>query len=78
MIDKKTLTPGAWIECRDTTSRVFYGGLFRVVRVGRVNVRASCDVRWSPTGPWFHQEHVIPLDHVVRVVPDAEVAPRDP
>jgi hypothetical protein len=79
VIDRKTLTPGAWIECFDPARRVSYGaagrGLFRVVRCGRVNVRASCRVRFSPTGPWYHQEHTIPLHHVVRVVPDVQVSP---
>jgi|SRR5882672_618798 len=77
MIDRKSLAPGAWIEVADPTKRIFYGGLYQVVRAGRVNVRASCDVRFSPTGPWYHQEHVIPLAHVVRVVPASEVAPRE-
>lgn len=67
------MNPGDWIEVRDSSKRIFYGGLFKVIRVGRVNVRASCDVRFSPGGPVFHQEHVIPLAHVVRVVPDHEV-----
>jgi hypothetical protein len=38
-----------------------------------VNVRASVDVRFSPTGPWYHQEHTIPLNHVVRVIPPSEI-----
>lgn len=77
MIDRKTLQPGVWIDVADPTGRTVYGGLFQVVRCGCVNVRASCDVRFSPRGPWYHQEHVIPLAHVVRVVPASEVAPRE-
>lgn len=77
MIDRKLLQPGVWIEVADPTRRTVYGGVFKVIRAGRVNVRASCDVRFSPTGPWHHQEHTIPLAHVVRVVPASEVAPRE-
>lgn len=70
------LKPGDWIEVRDPNKRVMYGdGLFKVVKVGRVNVLASIDVRFSPTGPWYHQEHTIPLSHVVRVIPPNELAP---
>ena len=61
---------GDLIVAHDPAGRVMYGdGGYKVVRVGRVNVLASCDVRFSPTGPWFHQEHRIPLSHVSRVVP---------
>ena len=77
-IDKSALVPGAWIEVLDPNRRVSYGsggrGFYQVVKAGRVNVRASTDVRFSPTGPWFHQEHTIPLAHVVRVVPTGEIA----
>jgi hypothetical protein len=73
MIDTKTLLPGVWIDVKDPTGRVHYGGVFQVVKCGRVNVRAYCDVRWSPTGPVFRQEYRIPLRHVVRIVPAQEV-----
>jgi hypothetical protein len=46
-----------------------------VIKVGRVNVRATCDVRFSPTGPVFRQEHKVPLAHVVRVVSGVEISP---
>jgi len=79
-VEKRDLTPGVWIEVFDSSRHVSYGmggrGLFQVVKCGRVNVRASCDVRFAPDGPWHHQEHVIPLFHVMRVVPATELAPR--
>lgn len=70
----KELKTGDWIEVRDPGKKISYGqggsGLYRVVRVGRVNVVGSVDVRFSPTGAWHHQEHKIPLSHVVRVAPE--------
>lgn len=78
-IDRKQLKPGDWIEVRDPNRRISYGqggpGAYKVVKVGRVNVIASVDVRFSPTGPWHHQEHKIPLHHVVRVIPPNEMRP---
>lgn len=75
------LTPGTWIEVRDPQRRVSYGlnglGLFQVVKVGRVNVRCSSDIRFRPDGPVYHHEHVIPLSHVVRIVRPDEIAPLD-
>lgn len=77
MIDRKTLTPDTLIEVRNPHNRVSYGpggrGAFKVVKVGRVNVRASSRVRFSPTGPWYEHEHTIPLSHVVRVIPRPRV-----
>lgn len=79
VINRKALKPGDWIEVRDPNKRVSYGaggaGVYKVVKVGRVNVTASIDVRFSPTGPWHHQEHTIPLAHVVRVIPPNEFEP---
>jgi len=49
------------------------GGVFKVIKVGRANVRASIDVRFSPTGPWHHQEHTIPISHIVRIIPPGEI-----
>jgi hypothetical protein len=76
-VDRKTIKHGEWIEVYDPSHRVSYGmggrGVYKVERVGRVNVIASTDVRFSPTGPWYHQEHKIPLSHVVRVVPANEI-----
>lgn len=75
--DRPKLQPGDWIEVRDPSRRVSYGmggvGIYKVVKVGRVNVRASVDIRFRPDGPVFHQEHIIPLHHVVRVVPTNEL-----
>jgi len=68
-----TLKSGDWIEVKDPADRIFYGGLYKVERVGRANVLTSCDVRFAPNGPIFHQEHRIPLAHVVRVVPPEQV-----
>lgn len=80
MIDRKTLKPGDWIEVRDPSRHVSYGqggvGAFQVAKVGRVNVKASIDIRFSPTGPWYRQEHTIPLSHVVRVIPSDEIVTR--
>src|SRR5574337_1234698 len=78
-VDRKDLKPGDWIEVRDPNKRIAYGtggaGAYKVVKVGRVNVIASIDVRFSPTGPWHHQEHKIPLGHIVRVIPPSELTP---
>ena len=66
------MKPGDLVEVFDPYHRISYGqggrGIYKVVRIGRVNVIASCDVRFSPTGPWHRQEHKIPIAHVVRVV----------
>lgn len=79
MIDRKALTSGTWIEVCDPHRRVSYGqdgrGLFKVVKVGRVNVRCSSDVRFRPDGPVYHHEHTIPLLHVVRIVSADEIMP---
>lgn len=78
-VDRKDLKPGDWIEVRDPNKRIAHGtdgaGAYKVVKVGRVNVVASIDVRFSPTGPWHHQEHKIPIGHIVRVIPPSEIAP---
>ena len=73
-VEKKELVPGALIEVRDPFSHISYGGgpggsgVYKVIKAGRVNVRTETDVRFAPDGPWYHQEHTIPLKHVVRVV----------
>lgn len=71
------LKPGDVILCKDPYNRVSYGlggvGLYKVVKAGRVNVRASSRTRYSPTGPWHEHEHKIPLTHVVRVVRPEEI-----
>ena len=76
-VDRKELKPGAWIEVRDPDNHVSYGlggaGIFQVIKVGRVNVKASSKVRFRPDGPWYRHEHTIPLRHVVRVVPPSEL-----
>jgi hypothetical protein len=65
---------GSWIAVKDPSGRVQWGGVYKVISVGRVNVRASQDVRFSPTGPWYHQTHTIPMSHVQRLVPVDEIA----
>ncbi len=76
-VDRKELKPGDWIEVRDPDNRVSYGlggaGIFQVIKVGRVNVKASIEVRFAPDGPWHRQEHTIPLHHIVRVMPPSEL-----
>lgn len=64
---------GDWLVLKDPRNRTYYGGVYKVVSVGRVNVKVAQDVRFSPTGPWFHQEHVVPLAHVERIVDASEV-----
>ena len=68
---------GRWVSLKDPSGRVQWGGVYKVVSVGRVNIRASQDVRFSPTGPWYHQTHTVPMSHVQRVVPLDEIAFRE-
>ena len=69
------MKPGDLATFKDPAGRVMYGdGGYKVLSVGRVNVKVSCDVRFSPTGPWFHQEHRFPIAHVQRCYTPEEVA----
>lgn len=69
----KGLVPGAFFLAKDPFDRIFYGGVYTVVHVGRVNVKATIKVRFAPNGPIYTQEHVVPLAHVERVVAPEEV-----
>jgi hypothetical protein len=66
--EKAGLSPGDVVLLRDPYDRIAYGqGGYKVERVGSQNVLVSCDVRWAPDGPWHHQEHKVPIHHVVAV-----------
>ena len=66
--ERAGLSPGDVVLLVDPHNRIAYGqGGYKVERVGSQNVLVSCDVRWSPTGPWYHQEHRVPIFHVAAV-----------
>ena len=66
--ERAGLSRGDLVLLRDPNNRIMYGdGGYKVERVGSQNVLVSCDVRWSPAGPWHHQEHRVPIYHVVFV-----------
>jgi len=70
-----SVKPGDWLEFKDPTGRTYYSGIYKVEKVGRVNVEVSQDVRFAPDGPWYHQTHKLPRSRIVRVVPASETAP---
>jgi hypothetical protein len=47
---------------------VAYGvGGYKVESIGTKTIKVSRDVRFSPTGPWHHQEHRFPREHLKEV-----------
>ena len=47
---------------------VAYGvGGYKVESIGTKTIKVSCDVRFSPTGPWHHQEHRFPRAHLKEI-----------
>jgi hypothetical protein len=44
-----------------------------VIFVGRVNVKIKNSVRFSPTGPWFDQEHTVPKHEIKVIVRNEEI-----
>jgi len=39
-----------------------------VISVGRVNVKIKLSVRFSPTGPWIDQLHIVPKNEIKFIV----------
>jgi hypothetical protein len=39
-----------------------------VIRRGRVNATVEITIRFSPTGPWYTQQHRLPLSAIAETV----------